>query len=112
MTNLRRLELGAGVTTFLIGLYLMRLTPDVGILFGLPSALTAIGAYFHSTQRVAWAHFLIGVGVLAIVGVFVFLFLIVAFKRVDDLWTFLNLILVISGLVTVFASVWTHSQPR
>ena len=111
MTPLRKLELGAGVMTFLIAIYLMRLTPDIGIIYGLPGALTGIGAYFHSRRRGQLAHFVLGVGVLGLLGVFVFLFLIVAFKRIDELWTFLNFALVISGLVTVFASWWTHSQP-
>lgn len=111
MTNLRKLEIAAGVVTFLIAIYLMFLTPAIGIIYGPPATLTMYGAYRHATTRARWAHFLIGIGALGILGAFVFLLLIVAFKRLDDPWTLLNFALAISGLVTVVVSVFTHSEP-
>lgn len=110
MTNLHKLELTAGVVTFLIAIYLMSLEPTAGIIYGLPATLTAYGAYRHATTRARWAHFMVGIGALGILGAFVFCLLILTFKRLDDPWTFLNFALAISGLVTVVVSVFTHFE--
>ena len=112
MTPLRKLELGAGLSTLLIAYYLMRSMPDaMGLAFyGVPSASIAIGACVHSTRRAPWAQFLLGLGVFITLGVFVFLFLILAFHFFQGHWFLLNLILIIVGLVSALASLWTHSE--
>jgi hypothetical protein len=123
MTRLRKLELVTGLGTALlavvISLLMLKIDWDVAqhlerdfetlnelavalVFFIVPGSVVAIGSYLHVVKRKGWGRFIVGVGSLYLI--ILFLVSLVALVWLPALWPLLIILLTVFSIFTVVIS--------
>lgn len=130
VTNVRKLELSCGIATVMIGillsLFVLKFDSDtalivqkqfvvarellmVVLLFISPSALVAVGSYVHASKRRAWGQVMLGIGWVAVMGIFLLFFIIPLFGRINA-WSVLNVSSVLLSSLSLLFSVMAEKE--
>ena len=128
MTNLRKLEIGCGIATGVLGIAITvnAITEDYGtmrrleqefsiiqelmvasIMYVLPALLVVIGSYLHASRLRAWRPLMLIGGSVWLVVTFLLLLFAPAFYG-PSLFAWLNLSLAAMAVVTVLVSLGAH----
>ncbi|MDX6288425.1 MAG: hypothetical protein QOH42_224, partial [Blastocatellia bacterium] len=79
------------------------------LLFMFPGLLVAAGSYAHVAKRSAWGQLVLAAGCVAVIGSFLFLFVILPFARISA-WSMLNLSFLLMAILTLMFSLMTKKQ--
>jgi MFS family permease len=130
LTSLRKLELSCGIATAIIGillsLFVLKFDSDAALIvqkqfvvarellmvvlvFIFPSALVAVGSYLHASKRRAWGQVMLGIGWVAVVGIFLLFFIIPLFGRINA-WFVFNVSAVLLASLSLLFSVMAEKE--
>jgi hypothetical protein len=79
------------------------------LLFMFPGLLVAAGSYVHVGKRRKWGQFVLAAGCFAVMGSFLFLFVILPFGQIST-WSLLNLAFVIMAVLSLIFSLLASKQ--